>query len=204
MFRIRTNVAIMTIAAVAGVISSANAGLVSHLTADDAFSFYVSTDDSVEGTFVGSGTSWSTTYNFSSALTPGVTNYIHVKAQDLHRVIAAWIGDFTVDSSFKFVNGTQNLLTNTTDWRESSTGWGSWDLTPFSYGSNGVSPWGTRSGIASGAQWLGYAHDNADFRYFSATILAVPLPSAALSGGAGLAAISGFALVRRRRLAAKA
>lgn len=125
------------------------------LTTDDAFQLYISTDDSVTGTLVSSGTYWPDTQTFSSALTPDVTNFIHISGQDVYGVISAFLASFTLsDLSFEFANGTQAMSTDTSNWGVNLTGFGNPYVTPLSYGSNGVGPWGFRSGIDSSAQWI--------------------------------------------------
>jgi len=189
--------------AAAGIVASANADLVSHLAVDNFFDLYISSDDSTQGTLIGSGNNWQVTSNFNTVLATlplGGTYYIHARARGDGSTIEAFIGDFAVDSRFRFDNGLTSITTNTTNWRESSTGWGNWNLSPVSAGQNGVSPWGFRNGISANATWLRY--DLGTTRYFSTTITSVvPLPPAAMSGVACLATIGGLALVRRRRLA---
>ncbi len=180
--------------------SSASADLVSRMNIDNGFNFYFSTDDNVQGTLIGSGSNWTITNSFTTALVPGNTYYLHVQAVDVG-VIAAWIGQFNVDSNFQFGNGTQQLLTNATDglWRQSNTGWGSYTQTLTDAGANGVAPWGTAaSTISSQARWLGYGVNTTS--YFSATITTVvPLPPAAYAGLSALAGVGCISVVRRRR-----
>lgn len=162
---------------VAAVNASA-ATLSGNTTTDDAFDLYVSTNDSVLGTLVSSGNYWGTTYSFNATLTPNVTNYIHVAAKDVYYVISAFIGDFSLsDNSFEFVNGTQNLLTNTADWGVSASGFGGPYSTPISHGTNGVGPWGFRPGISGSANWIW--HNNQCLGctvYFSTAINPVTAP----------------------------
>jgi hypothetical protein len=140
--------------ALASVAPAAN--LTTFMTVDNFFEIYLSPADPVLGTLVGSGTSWPTTYNFVTALTPAVTNYIHVVAHGAGG-IEAFIGDYTLsDASFQFANGTQHLLTNTVDWGFNYTGFGTPYSTPVSDGTNGVGPWGTRPNIDASAQWLDF------------------------------------------------
>lgn len=183
--------------AAAGLCASAHAGVVTNMTSDDAFEYYVSTDDTVQGTLVGTGFGWGTTFNFNAALTPGVTNYLHVKVTDVAAVVGAWIGDFTVDPSFQFDNGGQFLTTDTVNWRYSTITWGNWNLAAHSDGANGVGPWGTRPGIDSSAQWLNYTDDTGFYAsaFYSTTLNAVPLPSGVGMAGLGLLAVG----ARRRR-----
>jgi hypothetical protein len=95
------------------------------LTGDNSFALFISTDDSLPGTSVGAGTDWTVTYSFNAALTPGVTDYIHVAATN-DSGPAAFIGDFTLsDANFQFANGSQFLVTDTTHWQVSPSGFGS-------------------------------------------------------------------------------
>lgn len=182
---------------------AATADLVSHLAVDNYFDLYISTDDSVQGTYIGFR-NWQVTTALTAGLTPGVTNYIHARVGGDGSTIEAFLGQFNVDSSFVFDNGQQQLTTDLTHWRESSTGWGNYNLTPYmalydgsSTGTNGSSPWGVRPDIAFDATWLGF--DLGSTRYFSTTLTAVPLPPAAFAGISTLAGVAAMGVVRRRR-----
>ena len=185
----------------APLLASAAVGttLSGNLTVDNSFTAYLSTTDSTLGTQIGSGSAWESTYSVSSVLTPNVTEYLHIVANNVGGP-GAFIGSFSLDNSnFAFANGTQTLLTNTTDWKQSATGFGSNYTTPISSGSNGVSPWGAQSGISSNAQWLAY-QDGWTTAYFSTTITAVaavPEPETYAMLLAGLGLIG--AAVKRRK-----
>lgn len=98
-----------------GAASATTLGITTNV--DNVFSIYVSTNDATLGTLVGSGNVWQNTYTFNTALTAGTTNFIHVVATNQGGP-GGFLGAFTLsDSDFVFANGTQNLLTNTTDWR---------------------------------------------------------------------------------------
>jgi len=147
--------------------------LTANMTADDEFSLYLSTDDSQIGTLIGSGSDWATTYTLTADLTPGVTNYIHVVAADTYQYIAGFLGDFTIsDASFKFANGTQNLLTGAEYWSISDSGFAVGYYAPSVLGTNGDFPWGPLSGISPSASWI-WSDQGLDFstRYFSAEII---------------------------------
>jgi hypothetical protein len=176
--------------------STASAATVTtHLTADDAFSLYVSTDDSKVGTYVGSGDDWTTAYTYTFDLTPGTTNYIHVVAWDLYKVIAAFEGDFSLsDSSCHFANGTQSLVTDGAHWNISNDGFGQNYYTPDEIAVNGSGIWGDIvggpiEGISGNACWI-WSNGGEDLttRYFS-TSICVPEPATLSLLGLGALAV---------------
>jgi len=158
------------------------ATLTANMTADDAFSFYISSDDTQLGTFIGSGNSWGTTYTFTTGISSSC--YLHVVADDTQGVIAGYIGDFSLaDTNYCFSNGTQTLLTDASDWSVSKSGFGQNYVAPNAFASNGSSPWGYKSGISSNAYWIwtNSGYDLYTTRYFSTSITAVPEPVACMS-----------------------
>jgi hypothetical protein len=170
--------------------------LVSNLTADNTFDLYVSIDDNTQGTHIGSGNSWGIGYSFTHALTPGVKNYLHVVGWD-YGVVAGFIGSFTLtDNTFNFSNGTQQMLTNATDWTVYTDAFG---------GTKGMvtlataGTWSKPYPINQSADWIwtNNGRDTGVYRYFSIPITAtpVPIPSAILLFTPGLV---GLAVIRRR------
>ncbi len=182
------------------------------MTADNSYTVYISTNDSVAGTAFGSNGSWPTVSTHSTTLTNGVTNYLHVFAQDAGSP-EMFIGDFSLsDSNFSFVNATQSLLTNTTDWSGNATGFGSPYTALSDLGPDGTSPWGFMSGINDSARYIWVANNAStcgisgnDCSYFSTAIRwiggqpppnGVPEPTIFMLLGIGLA---GLGLTRRKK-----
>ncbi|MGK2924287.1 MAG: hypothetical protein ACSLE2_01565, partial [Lysobacterales bacterium] len=155
-----------------GAIAQTN--LDASMTVDNEFIAYISTDDTVAGTQIGSGNDWAVTEQFSTALTPGVTNYLHIQATDTGAP-AMFIGEFTLDNAaFHFANGTQSLLSETTNWQVSSTGFGVNYVAPADLGADGTAPWGNIVNVADAAHFLWHPDGAAaaPVVYFSAEILA--------------------------------
>jgi MSHA biogenesis protein MshQ len=155
--------------------------LSSYLTGDNAFDVYISTDDNVRGTYLGSGKNWQNTYTFNQNLIKGQDYYLHIQVQDTGG-IAGFIGDFTLSGSdHVFPNNQLSISTNTADWKVSKTAWKNYLAASKVNGNNGVSPWGKRPYISSGATWIWSADAQNDNEvYFSLGIVST---SAASSRG---------------------
>lgn len=169
------------------------------LNVDNAFNLYISSSESVLGTFRLTGNSWPTTYTSSAIPITGSIAFLQVVAVD-EGPPGAFLGEFTLsDSKYQFANGTQHLLTNTIDWAVREGGFADASQTPVSRGANGVSPWGTRL-VSSSAEWI-WSSDlcGSCTRYFSTPIMqAVPEPA---TYGMMLAGLAGIAVMTRRRKA---
>ena len=140
--------------------SSADATTLSGFSEANGGLLYISTDDSTLGTPFGIS-DWPVSESLSTVLTPGVTNYLHVLVlggeggSDTDQM---FIADLSLsDSKFQFANGTQHLLTNTTDWKAGTANpilWTVPTFTPLSIGADGTAPWGNAANIDDAATYL--------------------------------------------------
>jgi MSHA biogenesis protein MshQ len=146
--------------------------LTGSLNVDNTFIAYISTDDSVQGTFLGSGNDWPTTVDIASSLVTGQDFYLHIYATDVGGV-AGFLGEFALTGGdHTFSNGLTTLNTNASNWSVSTTGWSSYEAAR-AYGANGVSPWGAIGGVDSAAEWIWSADSSGDnVNYFSTKISA--------------------------------
>jgi hypothetical protein len=183
-----------------------------YLTADNQFNAYLSTSPTTQGTPITSGNNWQTSYPLSVSLTPGTTYYLQIEGINTGSYSTnnpgVILGSFSISGSFLFSNGTQSLITDTTDWTYSTTGFGSAAYTPASYGTNNQSTtiWykahgGPIANIAGTAQWIWYQSNPAYLAtplYFETKISPTPEPGSFLLLASGLASALGM---WRRRLA---
>ena len=127
------------------------------LTVDNEYTLYISTDAGAFGSLIGADSNWPDAETYTDvALSPGVTNYIHVFAKNVDGSgnPAAFLAELTLsDDLFRFPNGTQSLLTNTTDgWLAGPTA--PVAATPVKIGDHGDAPWGEIPPISADADWI--------------------------------------------------
>jgi hypothetical protein len=179
-------------------------------TCDNAFYIYISTSPTVQGTQIGYGNDWGTAFTGSTALTPGVVNYLQVFGANAAPSPAGFIGDFTLsDSSFMFANGTQYIVTNANpaQWFVSPDGASGYYQSPNSltdFGKNGTETWlgheggGPISGIDTNAHWIwNNLYSDSYSAYISTAIYPVPLPPTVLLLGSGLLGLAGWKRLRK-------
>ncbi len=177
----------LTLAATLTAAANAQITLAGSATADNLFAASVSTSATAPGTVWLSGNNWPSTFSASTEIPVAGTYYLHVFAQDQGRP-EMFIGRFTLTGQSAFANGTQELLTNATDWVVSNTGFGDNTTAPTVLGPNGSGPWGnfTAMGNASFIWAPQYANGLA---YFTASFTVIPAPTTAAAGLLGLVAL---------------
>jgi hypothetical protein len=179
---------VVAVSAASGAPVTLNAAM----TVDNTFVASISTSPTTAGTTFLTGNSWPSTFTGGFTFTEAGTYYLHVRATDLGRP-EMFIGRFTLDSTDgTFVNGSQLLVSNTTDWTVSRTNYGDNPETPLFVGNNGAGPWGTFPQMA-GAAFI-WSQTYASTVYFTTEIVIVPAPSTILLAGMG-----GLVALRRRR-----
>ncbi len=191
--RTRCVVCVAALCAAAGAASGQQ--LDAFINVDNAFTAFVSTDDTQNGTQFLSGNNWPQTFVGSFQLPgPGVY-YLHVLAEDFGSP-EMFIGRFELNSPLAtFSNNTQTLLTNTTDWLVSDTGFGANYVAPRDIGPNGTGPWGNFALLDPAARFLWHPGTPRPTPvYFSTRIVVVPAP-----GALAMALFGGALLARRRR-----
>ena len=156
----------------------AHAGLLTGaLNVDNQHWVYLSTDDNTQGNLLSSGNDWTITDTFSAGLMAGTDYFLHIYAKDVGG-IAGFLGEFNLTGSeHLFSNGLDEVLTNTSDWQVSTSGWNNYVNASMVNGTNGVGPWGNIAGVDSSATWIWTTDAQNDNQvYFSLAITATDVP----------------------------
>ncbi len=190
-----------------GVTDAGAADITATFTADNRYDFFVSTSESAFGNYIGSSFTydnseevypydWETPNTWNIGLTPGVTNYLHVRVSDYH-VVGGLLGNFTLNTAnFLFENGTNYLLTDARYWKIYTDTFGGIQSVLHDWGRNDdngtIWSWvhgGPMAGINGAANWIWDDQGGApNVRYLSTKIIPTPEPISSalfiLGGGA--------------------
>lgn len=178
------------------------------ISVDNGFSAYIADSDTTAGTRFSVGTDWGTVTSNYAALNGANQYYLHIAAYDVGGV-AGLLGSFSLaGSGYHFADNSTTLLTGSSLLTANAIGFNGVYSATTSYGVNGVSPWGTLTGISSSAQWVWSGNNDAnDVSYFSAVIFKdgfvpaatnVPEPGSLGLLGLGLLALTSVAAKSRK------
>lgn len=186
----------------AATVAQAATSLTGLVTSDNRFTAYISTNDSVLGTEIGSANNWWVPGALTASLDTGVTYFLHIVADNYYGPSdmgggnpAAILGELSLSGSgHQFANGATSLLTGVANWRAlvagplahtgSSTNqlandWVAPTAAPV-YVSNNAGPniWTQNNGgnpiagISPAADWIWQSPDTTGQVFFSTTISA--------------------------------
>jgi uncharacterized protein (TIGR03382 family) len=164
------------------------------MSVDNLFTASISDNPLTAGTPFLSGANWQLVSSGTFVFPGPGTYFLQVQATD-QGPPAMFIGQFSLtgDPGATFSNGTASLLTETTDWVVSNTGFGVNTVAPQDLGPNGMGPWGHFPEFDNAAQYL-WAPVYTPTVFFTSVITIVPAPASA-----GFIGLGALALVRRRR-----
>ena len=156
----------------------AHAGLLTGaLNVDNQHWVYLSTDDNTQGNLLSSGSNWALTETFSTNLVAGTDYFLHIRGKNATN-ISGFLGEFNLTGSeHLFSNDLDKVLTNTSDWQVSTSGWNNYVNASMVNGTNGVAPWFNIAGVDSSATWIWTTDAQNDNQvYFSLAITATDVP----------------------------
>ncbi len=197
----RIFIAVSLLASSSTFASPITSSLSGTLHVDNYFSAYLSTDDNIQGSLLGSGSNWGFGYGIGNTmLTEGQDYFLHVASSD-SGWIAGFLGEFLLSGeSHEFANKQNFITTNTTDWLVSTTGWSNY-TTVTDLGANGSWPWGYQGDTDSSAHWIWSSdayNDNNVFFTLEINATKVPEPSILALMGLGIFAL-GFSRRKMKR-----
>ncbi len=151
-------------------IGLARTTLTSVISAEDNYVAYLSISDVTEGEeFLRTVGNWRTPETVNVELTDGVTNYLHIVANDFFGAIPALIGTFTLsDTNFVFPNGAQGLSTDAVYWQMGEVAFGSSHNVIEDRGPIGTAPWGAldATNLAAEARFISPKYAGPSGLYF--------------------------------------
>lgn len=176
----------------AWAITTTNDNGTAHMTVDNHYDFYMSSNDSTLGTLLmssvtlGNEQDWQSAESGTGTVGPG---YLHIVARNDRDGwnYAGFLGDFTLNTpNLHFSNGTQSIVTvaNPNLWTVYTDHFGGTQAGLVDFGVNDGTPntWtnangGPIAGISPNAHWIWTANPtDGDVRYFSTKITATPEP----------------------------
>ncbi len=185
-----------------GVDVTKGAHVAATVTADDSYSLYVSTSDSVLGTLIGNGSGWETAETLDFVVPMNQKLYLHVVGANGGEGLAGVIAQLKL-SSYIFLETDSTLLVSDTNWAGNTTGYSDALSAASDCGAYGVGPWNTTPGAStfdSSAHWI-WAGANprpaGDTAYLSTSFTIVPEPGMLSLFVCGLLSLLAYAWRRR-------